>query len=792
MFARQFFSSEGKSAPYRIADSIGTAAISNVSRRSFLAGTGGIALSIALAGCSTGSSDNKAADGPLAKVKGGDASPALWVAIAKNGAVRITCHRSEMGQQVWTSMAQIVADELDADWKDVEIVQALGDAKYGDQNTDGSRSVRYNFHRLRVAGAAMRHMLVRAAAEEWGVDPAICSTGLGEVVDTKSNKRLSYGELAEAAGKLDVPAEADITLKTNDQWRYIGKPVPSLTVPKIVRGQGTFGIDVDRPGMVYAVVARPPQLFGKTGKVDDAAALKVPGVLKTVRLPDLEPPAEFKALGGVAVVASDTWAAIQGRTALQVEWRDGPNAKYESAAYRKALEASASKPGNVQRKRGDVKAALDKAAKKISAKYYAPHLGQTPMEPPSATAEWTGSKLECWACVQDPQTTRDTLAGILEIPKEDITVHATWLGGAFGRKSKPDFVVEAALIARDVGKPVKVTWTREDDIQHGYFHSVSAQHLEAALDDKGKCTAWLHRSAFPSISSTFAPDIKGPSADEMGLGATDTPFDIPNLQVEACDAEAHVRIGWLRAVSNIYHVFAVQSFVGELALAAGRDQKDYLLDLIGSPRTVDPTKEGAEYSNYDASLEDYPIQTERLSAVVKKAAEMAGWGRSLPKGRGLGIAVHRSFLAYVATVIEVAVGADGKISIPGAWVAVDAGTVINPRHVKAQIEGGTIYALSNALYGELSAKDGAIEQANFPDWRVLRMSEAPRKFAVEIMPSTALPGGVGEPGSPPAAPALGNAIFAATGMRLRNLPFIGPNKDRLALDSSASTQGVRA
>lgn len=762
----------------------------NLSRRAFVGGAGLFVLGVTLAGCSSYVEPVIDADAfnlpdagasPLTGVKGGDATPALWIAIDKDGAVKITCHRSEMGQQVWTSMAQIVADELEADWDKVKIVQAEGHERYGDQNTDGSRSVRFNFHRLRVAGAAMRHMLVAAAALYWKLPQDQCSAKAGLVSNTQNSDTLSYGNLAELAGRLKIPAEADIKLKTPKEWRYINAEIPSLTVPRIVAGQSTYGIDVKRPGMVHAVVARPPQLFGRVGSVDDTKALAVPGVLSTVRLPDAKPPALFQPMGGIAVVARDTWAAIEGRRALEIAWQDGPNAGYDSQSYAKQLQATARRSGKVRRARGDVGAALASAATRVQAEYYAPHLNQSPMEPPSATAEWDGDRLECWACVQDPQGTRETLAEALGIDKENIKVTPTWLGGAFGRKSKPDFVIEAALIAREVGKPVKVTWTREDDVRHGYYHSVSAQYCEAGLDQDGKCTAWLHRTVFPPISSTFDNKVTEPSDGEMSMGATDVPFAMPNLRVESGDAKPHVRIGWLRSVANIYHAFAVQSFAAELAHAAGRDQKDYLLELIGPPRMLDPAAEGAEYGNYGAELKDYPIDTARLRQVAEKAAAMAKWGRKLPKGQGLGIAVHRSFLTYVATVVEVAVSADGAISIPGVWLAVDAGTVINPRHVRAQMEGGTIYGLSNALYGAITAKNGAVVEDNFPSWRLLRMGEAPREFKVEIIASDAPPGGVGEPPTPPAAPALANAIFAATGHRLRSLPFIGAEGGKLKL-----------
>ncbi|MBV7266270.1 xanthine dehydrogenase family protein molybdopterin-binding subunit [Erythrobacter sp. WH131] len=771
-------------------DKGGPRSTTNLSRRSFVAGSGLFVVGVTLAGCSNYVEPDIDAnafdlpnpgDSPLTQVAGGDASPALWIAIDEDGAVKITCHRSEMGQQVWTSMAQIVADELEADWDRVEIVQAEGHERYGDQNTDGSRSVRYNFHRLRVAGAAMRKMLTDAAALYWGMDPSECSAAEGLVSNSQNSDTLSYGNLAELAARLPVPAEDDISLKKPGEWRFINKEIPSLTIPLITRGQGTFGIDVDRPDMVYAVVARPPQVFGRVGRVDDAAALAVPGVLQTVRLRDAKPPALFQPMGGIAVIARDTWAAIQGRNALDVQWIDGPNAGYDSISFAEAMKRTARRPGTVRRERGNVRAGIARAAQVVEAEYYAPHLSQSPMEPPSATAHWTDDKLECWACVQDPQTTRQTLADLLEIDKENITVNATWLGGAFGRKSKPDFVVEAALIAKEVGKPVKVTWTREDEVRHGFYHSASAQRLEAGLDADGKCTSYLHRTVFPPIASTFADGMATPTDGEMGLGATDVPFAMPNLRVESGDAKGHLRIGWLRSVANIYHAFAVQSFAAELAHAAGRDQKDYLLELIGGARTFDPGEEGATYPNYDASIEDYPIETGRLSNVVEKAAEMARWGRDLPSGHGLGIAVHRSFLSYIATVIEVSVSPEGMLAIPGIWLAVDAGTVVNPRHARAQMEGGTIYGLSNALYGEITARKGAVVQDNFPSWRVLRMGEAPRDFEVTIVQSNTRPAGIGEPATPPAAPALTNAIFNATGHRIRTLPIIGATGSRLKL-----------
>jgi len=795
MFLREIGIMPGGSKPQRRE----CAEITNLSRRAFVAGSGAFVIGVSLAGCNMyvePDIDAGAFDlpdpgaSPLTEVAGGDATPALWIAIEEDGTVKITCHRSEMGQQVWTSMAQIVADELEADWDKVRIVQAEGHERYGDQNTDGSRSVRYNFHRLRTAGAAMRHMLTDAAALYWSVDASQCEADQGLIRNSKSGETLSYGNLAELAARLPVPAEDAITLKEPEQWRFIGQEIPSLTIPMITRGQGTFGIDVDVEDMLYAVVARPPQVFGRLGSYDDTAALEVPGVIRTVRLPDASAPAMFQPMGGVAIVARDTWAAIKGREALEVTWRDGPNAAYDSQAFAQGMMETAQKPGTLRRNRGDVAAGLKSAAKTVSAQYTAPHLTQSPMEPPSATARWTGDTLECWGCVQDPQDTRNTLADLLGIEKDKITVRPTWLGGAFGRKSKPDFAVEAALVAKEVDKPVKLQWTREDDVRHGFYHAISAQQFEAGLDEKGNCTSYLHRTVFPTISSTFSASANAPSDGEVGMGATDVPFAMPNLRVESGEAKGHLRTGWLRSVCNIFHAFGVQSFAAEMAHAAGRDQKDYLLELIGPDRVIDPNTEGASYSNYGGSPEEYPIETGRLRHVIERAADMAGWGRNLPERHGLGVAVHRSFLSYIATVIEVKVSPEGALTIPGVWLAVDAGTVINPRHVRAQMEGGTIYGISNALFGQITVKDGAVVEDNFPSWRILRMGEAPRAFEVEVVKSQAAPAGIGEPATPPAAPALTNAIFAATGHRIRSLPIIGASGSRIKLPNKAANPEI--
>ncbi|QSA97405.1 xanthine dehydrogenase family protein molybdopterin-binding subunit [Methylococcus sp. EFPC2] len=703
-------------------------------------------------------------------------NPLVFVAIAADGTVTIVCHRSEMGQGVRSSLPLAVADELEADWQKVRIEQAPGDEiRYGNQDTDGSRSLRHFFLPMRRVGAAARQMLESAAAARWKVPVEEVRAESHQVVHTSSGRKLGYGQLAKAAAKLPVPARESLRLKNPSEFRYIGKGQTGLyDGHDIVSGKAQYGIDTRLKDTRYAVVARPPNVGGKVLRFDADAALKVPGVVKIVEIPSSPPPAEFNPLGGVAVIARTTWAAIQGRKALKIEWDKGPHGAYDSVAYRAELEASARKPGQVVRNEGDADAALKSAAKRAEAEYYVPHLAQAPMEPPAATARIANGKCEVWACIQSPQAARDRVAKWLGLPADKVTVHVTLLGGGFGRKSKPDFVVEAALLSKAVnGKPVKLTWTREDDLSHGYFHTVSVERLEAGLDAQGKPTAWLHRTVAPSIGSTFGPDNKHEMPVELGLGVINVPFAIPNLRIENPEAEAHTRIGWFRSVSNIPHAYAIQSFVAELAHAAGRDPKDFLLDLIGPPRHIDPRTLGDTW-NHGESPELYPIDTGRLRRVAETAAHEAGWGRALPEGRGLGIAAHYSFVTYVAAVVEVAIGKDGELSIPRVDVAVDCGPQVNPERIRAQIEGACIMGVSLATLGEISFKNGAVEQDNFHTYQITRMDNAPREIRVHLLPTEQFDtplGGLGEPGVPPIAPALCNAIFAATGKRIRSLPI---------------------
>lgn len=735
--------------------------IENVSRRGFLQGvaaTGVFVLSARLV--------------PQPLWAEGEAAPAiepnLWIAIASDGTVTIVAHRSEMGCGSRTALPLVLADELDADWSKVKIDQAIGDPKYGEQDTDGSHSVRSFFDQMRQVGAAGRGMLISAAAAQWNVSPKDCTTEPHFVVHKASGRKLGYGELAAAAAKLPVPKVEDLKLKSRSEWRYIGKESNSLfDLPEIVTGKAVFGMDATMPGMVYASIEHPPVLGQKIKSYDDKAALKVPGVKKTLTIDTVEPPHMFKPLGGVAVIGDNTWATFKGRKALKIEWGESPHSVYNSAEFRKTLEATSRQPGKVIRNVGDVDAAFAKGGKIIEAEYYAPHLAHASMEPPVAVAEYRDGKVLAWAPTQNPQAVQDTVATALGIKKEDVTCQVTLLGGGFGRKSKPDQVAEAAVLSKQLGKPVKVTWTREDDIRFDFFHSVAAMYMKAAIGPNGLPTAWLQRTVYPPINSTFDATAKY-ADDEMGLGWNNVPFDIPNQRAENGPADYHVRIGWLRSVANVYHAFAIHSFADEMAHAANKDPVQYLLDLVGPARIVPLDLKGDEAEDNKT----YPLDTARWRRVIEIAAEKSGWGkRPMGKGRGMGIAAHRSFLTYVATVVEVEVDAKGQVHIPNVWTALDAGTVVSPDNVRNQFQGAAVFGTSLALFGEITATNGVINQSNFTNYPITRMNRAPRQVDVHIVESDAPPAGVGEPGVPPFAPALYNAIFAATGKRVRELPL---------------------
>ncbi len=575
-------------------------------------------------------------------------TPSVFLAIAPNGTVTIVAHRSEMGTGIRTALPMVLADELEADWNRVKIEQALGNTKYGSQNTDGSCSIRDFVEIIREAGASARLMLERAAAAKWGVPASEVEARNHEVI-AKNGKKLGFGELVALAAKQPVPKKEELKFKPASAYRYVGKDIPIIDQNDIVMGKGTFGMDARVPGMVYASIERSPVYGGTLKSFDDSAAKQVKGVEGTATLDGFKPPHGFQALGGVAVIANSTYAAMQGRKKLKVEWDSGKNATFDSGAFKKYLQDTARQPQKAVRNVGDVEAAFASAAKTIEADYYVPMLSHAPMEPPVAVAHFQDGKVTCWAPTQNPQAVQETVGAALGIKKEDVTCHVTLLGGGFGRKSKPDYVAEAALLSKKLAKPVKVVWSREEDIKFDFYHTVAAMHMKAGLDASGKPTAWLQRSVFPSISSTFDASSEYGFDVELGMGLVDTPWAIPNQRAENGPAKNAVRIGWMRAVANIYHAFGVHSFIDELAASANRDRVEYLLATIGPDRQIDFAAEGTKFWNNGQPLDKFPYDTARLKRVIQLAAEKSGWANYKPsKGRALGIAATKASCAFRA------------------------------------------------------------------------------------------------------------------------------------------------
>lgn len=694
-----------------------------------------------------------------------------FIQIGSDGVITLVIHRSEMGQGIRSSIPVLVADELGADPTHIRLVQADGDPRFGDQNTDGSTSIRKGWDDIRRLGATARAMLVTAAAQQWGVPPAGLVAKMSVVTDPATGRNATFGELAVLSATITT-APLDVQLRPDTELERVGTDQPLLDARAYVTGEALFGADIRLPGMLVAVIARPPVFGGRAVRYDPSAALAIPGVRQVIGIPRFSGAAHFKPLGGVAVLADDTWTALRGRKALVIEWDHGDHAEYDTEAYNAELSRLVSEPGRVFRETGDADKALKGAAKVIDGEYHNPHLVHLPMEPPAALARMDGGKVEIWAPSQDPQGARKAVAQELGIQEEDITIHVTFLGGGFGRKSKADFVAEAAVLARDAGVPVRVQWTREDEIRHGYYHSTCTQRIEAGLDADGKVIAWRHRVAFPSIASIMVALPIGPVALELQQGLLDLPLAVPDVRMEVHHVPAHVRIGWMRSVHNVNAAFSVQSFVDELAAATGRDPKATLLDLLGPPRDATQEELGSKkLPNYEASLEEHPVDVARLRGVIERVTASAGWDGARAAGRAVGLAAHRSFLAYVAVVASVKHGANGRVDVDEVWIAADCGRIVNRDRVRAQMEGAVIFGMTTALYGEITAKGGEIEQHSFRDHRIVRMPEAP-VIHVDIVQSTEPPAGVGEPGVPPVAPAIANAFFALTGKRARSLPLM--------------------
>jgi isoquinoline 1-oxidoreductase beta subunit len=676
-----------------------------------------------------------------------------FVKILDNGDVVAVVSRSEMGQGIRTSMAAIIADEMETDLKKLTIEQATGDPKYGDQNTDGSRSIRYLYQTMREAGAAAKTLLIAAAAKKWNIPETECYARENYVYNKRGKKSFSYGELAELASTLPLPPK--ITLKQKKDFKYIGKELKNADINEIITGKAVYGIDAEVPGMVYAAVKRCPVRDGQVVSFNSKKALAVPGVKKVVEIKATDSP--FSPFNGVAVIADNTWTAFKARDLLEVKWDLGTNTSYNSETFKKQMTEAVHKKGEAVKSIGNVDQAFASAEMVHESTFNLPHLAHATMEPPNAIAMVKPGGCEIWAPTQDPQTARNEVAKFLGIKPEAVKVNVTFLGGGFGRKSKTDFILEAVALSRAIKAPVHVVWSREDDIKHDFYHTVSSQYLKAGMDKYGNVTGWLHRVAFPTIASTFDRTSDKPAPFELSQGVTNLPFIIENISCETASTKAHVRIGWFRSVCNIFHSFAVNVFLNELAEKAGKDPVDFRLNLIGDNRKI---------KNDNSKLF---LDTARYKNVLVRVAENAGWGKKLPKGRGMGIALHYSFYSYVAQVVEVSVK-DKQIKVEKVHCVIDCGTAVNKDAVKAQMEGGIIFGLSLAKYGKITAKNGVIEQSSFDDYPLLRMNESP-EIHVEIIDSDETPTGVGETGVPPLAPALASAIYAATGKWNYDLPL---------------------
>ncbi len=651
--------------------------------------------------------------------------PNVWLRIDPSGKVTITCHKSEMGQGVRTSLPMMVAEELDVDFSKIVVAQAMEDPRYGQQLTGGSTSVRSSMEKLRIAGATARAMLIAAAAKQWDVGASACHTESGYVVGPEG-RRVAYGSLAPAAAKLPVPKS--VKLKDPKDFKIIGRPLPRTDVPDKVTGKAQFGIDVRLPGLLVSSIARCPVFGGKVAKFDAAKAQAVSGVKHVVQVPS-----------GVAVVGDSFWSAQKGREALQINWDEGPHANMSSGGIRERFAQLAQGPAQVGEKEGDAASALAQAAHKVDATYEVPFLAHATMEPMNCTASVKPGSIEVWAPTQFPEMIREAGAGLLDVKSEQIKVHVTYLGGGFGRRADPDFALDALAVAKAVGAPVKVVWSREDDMQHDWYRPASLHVLAGGLDGQGKLVAWKHRVVAPSIGGQRGW-VKEGALDEDALDcAVNPPYSFPNILVEYVMANTGVPVGFWRSVYSSQNALATECFVDELAAAAKRDPLEFRL----------------AYSN------------PRAAGVLKLAAEKARWGRP-GAGRSQGIAAAFSFGSYVAHVAEVSM--DGNLPrVHRVVAAVDCGMYVNPAIIEAQIMSGVVYGLSG-MRSAITIQNGRAQQSNFHDFEVPRLNEVPT-VEVHLVENREKPGGIGEPGLPPLAPAVLNAMAAATGKRFRKLPL---------------------
>ncbi|MBA6336363.1 xanthine dehydrogenase family protein molybdopterin-binding subunit [Colwellia sp. BRX8-7] len=718
--------------------------ISNVSRRNFLktAGlaTGGLVISVALP-------MNALAEKGIIKDSGDGLN--AFIHLAENGDTIIYCGRCEMGQGISTALPSAVADEMEADWQRVTVKQGDADEKYGPQATGGSASIRVMYQPMREAGATAKAMLIAAAAKVWKTSPENCFAQAHFVINKTNQQKLAYGELASIAANMPIPEKP--VLKKKSDFNYIGKELPRHDQAAVVVGKRIYGVDTKLPGLKYAAMIHCPVLGGALKSLDKTEALKMKGVIDVIEIPRFNIP--FGSIGGVAVVADNSWTAQQAVKKLKITWDLGENAIYDTKEYKQQLVKNVEKPATLAAERGDIEKAFGAAKHKMSATYTGGHLSHAPMEPNASVVWVQKDSCEVWASTQSPADIQKVLGQYLTREPKDIVVHVAMAGGAFGRKFKCDYVHEAAVISEKTGVPIQLTWTREEDMRTGYYHSINAQHIEASMDDQGNVTGWLHRAAFPSISTLFDPSLVRTPANSLE-DITNHLFGIENCRVESGDAKAHTRIGWYRAVYAIFYGFAFSTFADELAYKANKDPLSFVNQLF------DNNKNKEQQAN-----------VKRAKDILAIAAEKSGWEnrKSLPKGQAIGLAVHYSFQSFVAMAVHVEVNGD-DIKVLNVDCAIDCGQVLNLDGATAQMEGAVVMGMSLALSTEITFREGAVVNSNFHDYPVMRITDMPN-VRVHIPDSDESPTGLGEPGVAPFAPALSNAVFAASGKRYRDLPF---------------------